>query len=74
MIYLKISNQKLIETKGCVDSYGSSGKVRPRRLAEEAHRPPHGKRSTLKWKSTLHYIKYQQCLKKDSKKEKVFHV
>ncbi|KIL77700.1 Ribose 5-phosphate isomerase B [Bacillus badius] len=40
--------------EGAKTPAGSAGQVRPRTRfgAEEAHRPPRGKRSSLEWKAT----------------------
>ncbi|KIL79278.1 Ribose 5-phosphate isomerase B [Bacillus badius] len=40
--------------EGAQTPAGSAGQARPRRRfdAEEAHRPPRGKRSSLEWKAT----------------------
>ncbi|KIL73159.1 Ribose 5-phosphate isomerase B [Bacillus badius] len=42
--------------EGAQTPAGPAGQARPRRRfgAEEAHRPPHGKRSSLEWKATAH--------------------
>ncbi|KZN99872.1 hypothetical protein A4244_02925 [Bacillus badius] len=45
----------LIGMEGAQTPAGSAGQARPRRRvdAEEARRPPRGKRSSLEWKATL---------------------
>ncbi|MGG6446382.1 hypothetical protein ABEV62_05855, partial [Pseudobacillus badius] len=52
----------LIEMEGAQTPAGPAGQARPRRRfsAEEARRPPRGKRSSLEWKATgpsAHQIK-----------------
>ncbi|KIL74272.1 Ribose 5-phosphate isomerase B [Bacillus badius] len=55
--------------EGAKTPAGSAGQVRPRRRfsGEEAHRPPRGKRSSLKWKSTAPICKQtKKTVKKQS--------
>ncbi|WP_088042291.1 hypothetical protein [Bacillus sp. EAC] len=66
--YFKIFSKRLLYLKGflkqtvnkeddwngrCETPVGVAGQMRPRRQAEEAHRPPHGKRAS--WNGNLHY-------------------
>ncbi|KIL77658.1 Ribose 5-phosphate isomerase B [Bacillus badius] len=48
--------------EGAQTPAGSAGQVRPRTRfgAEEAHRPPRGKRSSLEWKATAPIYKQKK--------------